>query len=682
MAIGGTEGASLPHELLELLLELAAAVNRYATYPAGHPSLEAASAALSVRVSALLRTRDTLSVGVARRQLVVEGVPTDASHPLLRTLAERLHRQHLGAIVIRAGATEDELRALLELIARASESAEVPLGLGDPRQLQVSERVRLYRLSFSQLQLLDVGAEGEGAGGGGGSLQAAQLWVGLARAALARAEESEVPEADDPDAVASAINGHPVAPAYDQLIVGYLSQLAAELRSAPAAGGVVRHRVSRLVSQLDPATLARLVSMGGDVEQRRSFLLNATDALATRSVIDLVQAASQATEQNISTSMLRLLTKLSAYSESGGSAGARAGEELRSQVRSLVDGWSLADPNPFGYTHALEGLGRTTRAALNEAAAYPPEPLRLVQMSLEADAVGPSLLTAVDALLHEGALGVLLDALEACDGSHAAAEWVWQHLEAHDAVRALLTTDPVDFGTLDRILVRLPRATVTSLLLDRLSESSSRATRMGVLQRLARVGDELKPAVLERLEDARWYVQRNMLALLNELGATEDVDALRWGRHESAAVRREAILLALRTSQRERALGVAFTDAEERVVRVGIHDAQARGLPPSVLPLALNVLGHAAFSPELRLQLLRVLRTVPHPGVRDALLAIAAPGRSLLGRPRLAPRSPEVISALAGLAAHWSGDPRVQAVLERARASGDPELAQAAGGTS
>src|SRR5438477_388544 len=69
---------------------------------------------------------------------------------------------------------------------------------------------------------------------GGARARAAQLWVGLARAAMAGESTDEPPPSTEPSVIAKAIDaGSPQkAGAYDQAIVGYLLQIADELKTA------------------------------------------------------------------------------------------------------------------------------------------------------------------------------------------------------------------------------------------------------------------------------------------------------------------------------------------------------------------------------------------------------------------------------------------------------------------
>ena len=663
-------------ELNEFLLELSIAINRHAVYPDSHPSLAGSAQGVIGRLMLLLRERSSVSIGVARHQLIIEGIASDASHPVLRSVAERLHKQHIGALMFSRGATVDELRSVLRLLTVEAEQLDRPLGLGDAARLRAHEHIRLYALTYGDLELVD-GGDGDD-GEAAEESPASQLWLGLARAAMAQDDASVAPTTDS-NAVAQAINEHEVAPAYDQVIVGYLLQLATQLReSGPDSARTVRSRLSNLITRLDPNTLQRLVEMGGDFAQRKKFLLDSTDALAVDSVLEVLKAAAQTSQQTISSSMLRMLTKMSANA-GGGARGAAADEAMRDQVKELIEGWTLDDPNPDAYTRALESMARTASdAGTNIESQYPPEPLRIVQMALEVDAIGVPFWRAVRTVLSEERLPELIALLDRTPEPNAAAAALWERLETADTMRFLLTTDPIDFQTLDRLIHRLPEETVTSLLLDRISESASRATRMGIFQRLSAKGEDVVPHVIERLRDDRWYVQRNMLALLNEIGSyPADFNPLKYAKHDRPTVRREALQLAsLSPTDRERAICLAFGDGDERTVRVGLRAAHD-GMPAAAVPLALRCLEVAEFSPELRAQVLRAVRNVRSPDVLEKLLSISVAGKTLLGKPKLAPNSPETLSALSALARNWSQHARVIPVLERARASGDAEILSA-----
>ena len=652
-------------------------------YPWGHPSLERAASAVVGRLATLLVDRPSISIGVAKKQLVIEGIATDPKHPVLRSLAEKLHRHHLGAVVFERGVRTEEVIAMMRLIGVEPERDATPLGLGDPEVLRQWQYARLYPLTYEQLQLLgadlddDDSQEHKDRG-----TRSAQLWIGLARAALAREDIELESTHTEPTVVAEAINGHPAAMAYDQVIVGYLLQLADELKQEGGAGAAaVRRRLSRLINALDDSTLQRLIEMGGDLPQRKRFVLDAADALAVDAVVDLVQAAAASTKQTISTSMVRLLTKLSAFAEQGThQIQLHADTALREQVQLLMEGWTMEDPNPDAYTRALESLARRPQTvASNAKTQHPPEPLRIVQMALEVQTLGVPFWRAVEEVLRQDGLAALVLLLHSVEPDNAVAKALLQHLAAPERLRESLNRENVDFEALGRILDYISEANLAPILMRTLIDSELRATRIGVFKRLATMDlPVLEPLILTGLTDPRWFVRRNMLALLNEKNAfSEVVNLAAHVRDHDARVRREALQVWLRSpTERDRALAMALNDADERILRVGVNEARAR-LPETAVAVVIKRL-HEDLPAELRAQLVRLLESARGSNVLEALLRIAAPTRSLLGRPRLAPVSPAMLAALNVLANGWSEERRVAAVLNRAQKAPEADVRTAA----
>jgi len=331
------EKVTLSRDLSEFLVELSIAVQKYAMYPGGHPSLAASTGALTRRAERLLDHRPNLVFGVARRQLIIDGVATDPDHPVLRRLAEGLHRHHLGAVSLARGLEPDELGLALRALASEAER-DGALGLAPSGEIPEWPHVHFHPLTFDHLEL----ADSEQRADGKADVRAAELWVGLARAAMAgsRSAAPDEPVPTEPSVVAEAIDERHGAEAYDQVIVGYLLQISNELKDAPASEAVaLRQRTAKLVASLRPETLRRLVAMGGDAAQRRDFVMNATSGMAVESVIEIVKAAADTSGQTISDGLLRMLNKLGQHAERGGEqARPAAGRALREQVNRLQIG--------------------------------------------------------------------------------------------------------------------------------------------------------------------------------------------------------------------------------------------------------------------------------------------------------------------------------------------------------
>ncbi|HVE80266.1 MAG TPA: hypothetical protein VNA89_15475, partial [Gemmatimonadaceae bacterium] len=207
------ETAALSRELSDFLVELSIALHKHAIYPPGHPLLTSAVDRLLRKVLALLQDRATVSLGVARKQLVIEGVATAADNALLRELAERLHHHHLGALRFARGLERDELADFLATVAVDPGRTAQPIGLAPAQLLPAWSHVRIFPLAYEQLALVE---EEERAKGGDPAApapppsNAPQLWVGLAQVALAldSAKAGEAAAAE-PGAVARAIDARP-----------------------------------------------------------------------------------------------------------------------------------------------------------------------------------------------------------------------------------------------------------------------------------------------------------------------------------------------------------------------------------------------------------------------------------------------------------------------------------------
>lgn len=683
--------ATLSRELSDFLIQLSIAIHRYAMYPEGHPSLGPTVDNLVERLTGLLQERTQLSLGVARNQLVIEGVATEPANPVLRELAGRLHRHHLGAVTFTRGVGFDELHEVLDLIAVEADRSEVPLGLDPTYRIGRWQHVRLYPLTYDRLELVrEEGAdpdEAEEEETRSARTRAAQLWVGLARAAMAAEQASDAAQdgtGDDavPDAaaVARAIQTHQRDAAYDQVIVGYMLQIADELKSGQTPESVaLRKRVSKMVSTLDGSTLSRLLEMGGDRDQRHRFLLSASEGMAVDAVLGLVQAASTNEGQTISQSMLRMLEKLAKHAEhSRGQRRRVADASMREQIMKLVQDWSLADPNPDAYRKALERIaGSRPIFSVAPDARFLPEPRRIVEMALETDVMGESVRRAVETLAQGPDLPWLLELVTAAQDRRVAGA-IRDLLGTPDRLRDVLGRGQVDQATLDGLLSRMDPEQAAGPLLDALAGAESSQTRRLLLARITALGPEIAPEVVARTTDERWYVVRNMLALLAELPAVpEGFDVVPFMDHADARVRREALRILLRNdATRDRAVCLGLADADDRTVRLALT-AAGRHCPPAAVPLLVSRATQGT-NTDQRAAALTVLAATGAPEALETLLQVAAPRKTLLGTKLPAP-TPEYLAALTGLH-RFPGDPRARQTLATAARSKRPEVIKAARG--
>ena len=677
---------AISRELADFLLELSITLNKHAIYPSKHPLLDLAIYGVANRLALLFdERRDSLSIGVARRQLIIEGVATDPLNPVLKELAQRLHKHHVGALKFVRGIGREELADALAALALDPIRTEKPIGHDLERIGGLWEHVRFFPLTYDRLQLIEDDGSGEPPGPDQmGAGRATQLWIGLARAALvsdtsassARREDADDNTALEPATVARAIDEHQREEAYDQVIVGYLLQIGEELRTAdgPEAVGLQR-RVSRLVGSLKESTLGKLLEMGGDKAQRRKFLLDASQGVTVEAVIDLVKAASAAEGQTVSHSMLRMLSKLAHHPSSGGPR-QKTDPTIRDVMRRLVDDWSLDDPNPEAYRKVLENMsssGNNGEATATDAVPTECEPERMVQIAIEVGAMGPQVRSAMSALYRSGRAELLLDLVERAPDADAGAP-VWEFLLGERILDTLLDQQRVDFPLVGRFARRIGISAAPSLVAATSAYEDAKI-RIQFYDLLESLGDGVGPAVAERIPEASPVVQRELLALLGRLGALPaNFSAGDYLLNPEALVRREAVRLLLRDpSARDGAAMTALYDEDDRVVFVGLTAAQER-CPPGAVDLIKQRVGRGELDSQLRTMGIRIVAQQDSPEILRWLLGYVVAEPRWARRRRLRPSTPEMLAALSMIATVWGDDPSAAIAIKLAEQSKDPEV--------
>jgi hypothetical protein len=681
--VTGTAETTLPQDHADLLVELAVAVHKNAIYPGTHPLLVAAVDSLARKLAVFLEQTPTLSIGVARRQLIIEGIATDENHPILRDFAARLHRHQIGALRLSRGLEKEELAEVLATIAADGGRVEQPLGLMGPEVLQRWRNARLFPLTFDQLELIEDGLDGaavEGEDAREARTRAAQLWIGLARAALARDATAELPTTD-PTTVARAIDAHQGDSAYDQIVVGYMLQIADELNTdEERTAAPLRDRVSKLVRQMEPRTLKRLLTMGGDSAQRFQFAVNASHGLAVDAVIDVVRAAADASGQSISSSLSRMLAKLAAHADRtpGSAVQVRSDAELRDQVRRLISSWDLADPNPDDYSAALDGIARHT-ATHDVEAGSDAEPQRMLQLALEVSTIGPHTERIFSEMLARTDVTPLLDLLEdAPEGTTR--DTLLSRVVTSERLIDLLHCEMPNARLAERLALRLREVAVDPVI--NLLEDEEERLHAWASDMLVRLADVSGGRIVERLPGAPVHAQRQMLHIIDRLGEwPREFSPEPYATSPDASVRREAVKLMLRRDEtREAGIVIGLGDTDERTLGIALA-AALKGCPTPAVPILMRRIDASALSAELRA---RGIRALAASGSLDAMRWIArrtVKKHWLLRTPVLREKSPQLISSIAGLAAHWSSAPEAAQVLALVAKSKDADLRSAAART-
>ena len=669
--------SALSRELADFLVEFSIVLHKRSMYPPGHPHLKDSAERFVGRMSLLLKTRETVSLGVARHRLVIEDVTTDPNNALLRDLAHRLHRHRIAAVHVTRGATPEEVEQLLAALSTDPKRGDGPVGKR-LHQLGPWEHIRLRPVGYDKFALQD----GASSDGSEEPIEVRDSWVELAQLALTSEAGSGTSEAD-PLVMAEAIDRKSGEVAYDRVVLGYLARVADEMsRRAGGAENQLVQRISKLIQGLDSNTLRRLLEASADQAERRQFVLNASQILAADAVMEVVEAAAQVSQQTISHNLLRLLHKLAHHAESG-PTGIRAAADgaLRTNVARLIEDWKLEDPNPNEYNAVLEGMVRRTSAQFAlEDLQLACDPDVLLKMALELGCVGPAVYTAIEKLLARRELVRVAACLDSAPQTSTTAE-LWRYVATAERLEHELAAAPMDQEAV-RILVERIGAEAANSLLDRLATAEDRSTRAAVLRQLLALGSGAGQAAVARLDSAPWFVQRNILVLLGRLGSwPSGFSPGTYADNPDPRIRREAIKLMLDSRQHQaEAVLRGLRDSDEGIVALALA-AALESCAPEALSLVHRIAVDAKRPVESRVLAVRILARGRTPETMQVLQDLVVHRRRWFGR-RLAPKSPELLAALSGLALHWRDHPAAVEVLAQALQHSDPDIRAAASSPS
>lgn len=672
---------TVPAELQELALELALALHARAMYPPGHPLLQAAVERLCGHIRRALAERGDISLGIAHHQVVIEGVATDDRHPLLRAFALHLHQHQIAAIRISVGVEAGEVDDFLATLSTPASRAEQPLGLLGPQVLQRWQHVALFPAVFDKLELID---DADSEDGAMAQSRAAQLWLGLARAALSAEANSD--EDYHPARVARAIDSHTRERAYDDVIVGHLMQMSTEMAAAASPSSkILRERLSTMVRGLRPQTLSRLLEMGGDLGQRKRFVMFSADALSTGAVLDIFTAAGNASGHPVATAMTHLLAKLAQNAESKKDFAPGADQDLRRHVKSLVTDWTITDPNPDDYNRTLTELSSSSVGEREDLHREEIEPDRVLEISLAADALGQDTGAAVKRLVAREGLSAVVERIQAAPPS-ATRSALLDRLLNVSMLRDHLQSERPDLRSLKHAVAHL-RADALDVLLAALDARGERDASW-LIDLIALVGETAAPRLGLVFPQLKPAAMRALLSVFDQWNVwPKEVNLLALSTHVDPHIRRDAVRLLLKSEvTREEGLLIGLRDTDERVFRLALFAAM-RGATAGTARTLMHRAEDARLPEELRARAIRALAATGRPEAMHWLVehaSVVRPGTPVLARKwlsrsgRLRKKSATTLAAIAGLAAHWSSAAEAAAVLELAAKSKDQELRHAA----
>lgn len=262
----------------------------------------------------------------------------------------------------------------------------------------------------------------------------------------------------------------------------------------------------------------------------------------------------------------------------------------------------------------------------------------------------------------------------------AAVEEALVRLTTGETISALVElvqkATPDKLASIQKLAGALGSAARKNLLMA-LAEENNRSRRRRLFDFIASLGPSIVPDVISNLGDKRWFVVRNMLALLRSVQDRTSLPEIRkLARHPDLRVRMEAIksLLALDSTVPTTLLDDVLRDRDPKVVEMAVTLVGNYAIKEGVDPLLRIVGGNDIFGSRraLRIRAIRALGEIGEPRALDALGRFFrssflpwpskderhAAWESLINYPREA-RQPFIDKGLR------SSDPAVRAICER-----------------
>lgn len=443
-------------------------------------------------------------------------------------------------------------------------------------------------------------------------------------------------------------------------------------------------RLSALLKLLKSNVVAACVASSKVQSQTKRFLNQLLDVTEPASMIFLARASAHAYGRPLSPAVDALLKKIARGVE-GIPAQSRppAQRAVRDLVKAMIDAWSGAAVSIGGSGYdALfsEHQGPAPERERSSRLSISPE--RIIATSFEVGALGGAVWNAVGKLgATEQGVRRILDLIKGGPRDSNSVEVVAQQFATPTRLIMLLREDPIDRAAVAAIASRNPDG-AASPLVDALIAAEKRDVRTWLLNQIATLGPSVCALASERLQtDEQWFVQRNMLRVIREAKCEIDPKVIdRFVHHSDVRVREEAVQIQLSDPiTRDRALAAALRDPELTMLKIGLKAARTSA-PEGVMPFIAKRIQDPAFPRELRMASLHVLARSTSVLALEPLLRFALGGTTLLGKPKLAAKSPEMLVALDGLARMWPNERRASALLALARETTDPEITKAAEG--
>ena len=578
--------------LSEAIIELNISARNVSIYPEDHPSIEKTINKVHELLMKLFEIRSNITLAIAKDTLIVDHHYLDKKNPVYKEFALALFDFGIAHVTFYAGLTKEEIVSFHKIITSKKEEIEADGG--------ILKALEDKKVSSIKVSLIDYAAfhavEGSGGNGEGGARQKENIWetfvYGLLEDRLSEKDE-EINNLDalPPETLAMLVNrslpDNSKQETYDKVITSYLRNSSDAKRSR----GESFTRFLKFIDGLKPSLKKQFLS--GTFNFLTVDSAYAEDILNQLSTDNLLTILQQINEQDayIPPQLKSLLGKFSKLrgidqqSAVGFDMDIFTGEGIVDDIQVDLESFKLLSEHKVGSYVTLDYQKEIDAIVSADFNVIEQLKLHEFEVSFEERSLDAYVLDTYIDLLNNEALrqsdfaGISEKLKEMAGlylekGEYREISTVYNAMIRHasgpyseDALKILSWMNSENFIhkllSSFRAMGRKYRDEAAELCLsfgegiispviDSLIEEKSTTMRKFLMTILVKIGKPVIREAQKRLYDKRWYATRNMLILLRECDAVEEIETIReFCTHENVKIAFEALRTLLHFDDRD-----------------------------------------------------------------------------------------------------------------------------------
>jgi len=576
--------------------ELSLTIKTRGIYPSDHPAIKASVERLYVTMEGLLEASPEFKLEIAQKNLLVDGQFLDKTNEIFRDFALQFHRRGVASVTFRKGLSTEELRMFLEVASTEPKVLQKSGGF-----LRLCQEKKISHIDIVEIDYQKVLGVGEEIGEVAEERKVRsdeEIWADLIRSLdlysglkLGEVEHNFLLHLEEePDKMAaylervawksslgrSDLGGVAVRKTINN-IGNYI------FKNLPQEKEVHRKKLAEVVSRLDPKLRIQLIDAEIDIETGQIDVVTEIIPDLSNSVIVEMMTLAVSGEGRVTERLVKLFHKIVPEEERkkeiiplfGDSLADMSGKEDSLYMRRLIENLFLSkhteDFISEMYRKALKELNEQIASisgikeytdSLNErkieeqASTVLMDLIRLETESSDYVEIAKNLGKAgMDFLLtgrYEKAKEIIEVLIEEAgpekgrtDDERNACKEALEKLRdigiVYDLVAALRDWGREKYETIRFILLQMGEIAVVPLL-EALGKETDSSLRKKIISVIVGLGERAIPEIVRRFSDRNWYVVRNMVRILREIGTEKAMRYLNTPlKHEDPRVRKEVV---------------------------------------------------------------------------------------------------------------------------------------------